>query len=194
MMSMRIMRSAKKFASGVKTWAIGQAMSLEQMLDLFSDPKIGREGVFPELYFFDCHACHQTISNAPDWQPTWKANPGRALGPGAPVFNDANVIMLNAAVRTIAPEMASELRNAARNFHQSVSEDRGSIRAATKRLKGLSSRLAKRFSETDFSPTQSKQILSSILADSLSTQYTGLCSRRTGSDCGGYFPQRACCR
>lgn len=165
-------RERKKVAGGVKTWAIGQAMALEQMLDLFSDARIGREGVFPELYFFDCHACHQTISNAPDWQPTWRPNPGRSLGPGAPVFNDANIIMLNAAVRVMVPEMEGELRSATRSFHLSISEDRGSPSAATTRLKDVSSRLARRMSEAEFSSTQAKQILSIILADSLSAQYT----------------------
>ena len=43
----------KQVANGVKTWAIGQAMAIDQLLEAMLDPKRGREGIFPELVFFD---------------------------------------------------------------------------------------------------------------------------------------------
>lgn len=162
----------KTKSSGVKIWSIGQAISLERQMSLFSDPKLGRVGAFPELVFFDCHACHRTFSDAPDARPSWRSNPARALGPGVPVFNDANMIMLAAVVKTIAPEMEDELRSAGRRFHRSVSLNGRSISTATENLKAIASRLATRLEREEFSRSEVISIMKTILADSLSRNYT----------------------
>ena len=162
----------KTSVGAVKIWAIGQAMALERQLTLFSDPKLGKVGAFPELVFFDCHACHQTFSDAPNSRPSWRSNPLRTLGPGVPVFNDSNMIMLAAAVKTVAPGMENELRSAGRRFHRTVSSDGGSVSSATAQLKTVASKLVARMEEEEFSKAETLAILKTILADSLSRNYT----------------------
>ncbi len=166
-------RTRKNAAGGVKTWAIGQAMALQRQLELFSDPVRGREGAFPELVFFDCHACHLTFSNDPDWRPTWRANPDRALGPGVPVFNDANLIMLKAAVKTVAPEMEDELRQAGIRFHRSVSSaGGGSYQSATGNLLGMAKNLSERMAAEEFSKSETLSIMKTIVNDNVTNRYT----------------------
>ncbi|MCY7387568.1 MAG: cytochrome c family protein, partial [Burkholderiales bacterium] len=52
----------KKVWDGAKTWAIGQALAVSETMTILADPKRGRDGVFPELVLFDCHACHHPMA------------------------------------------------------------------------------------------------------------------------------------
>ena len=46
----------------MKVWAIGQALAVAEMMKMLADPERGRDGLFPELVLFDCHACHHPMS------------------------------------------------------------------------------------------------------------------------------------
>ena len=47
----------------VQLWAVGQAEAVARATDLFARPGYGTEGVFPQLYFYDCHSCHRPITD-----------------------------------------------------------------------------------------------------------------------------------
>ena len=83
----------------MKVWAIGQAIAAQQLLDTLADPKRGRDGLFPELVLFDCHACHHPMSEK-KWTP--RGN----LGPGKVRLNDSNLLMLRALIKATQPERA----------------------------------------------------------------------------------------
>ena len=105
---------------GVKIWAVGQAMALDRALGLYSDASLGQEGSFPEFYFFDCHTCHRRISDEAGFRPSATANPGRPIPTGMPAFNDENMIMLAAATRATAPQLAERLDVDSRAFHAAI--------------------------------------------------------------------------
>ncbi len=116
-------RRGKVNAGGVKTWAVGQAMALDRALTLYGQPS-KTAGAFPELYFFDCHACHRTISDDPKARLTAQSNPGRGGQIGAVPFNDENMIMLAAAARTAPASLAQRFQTESRAFHQALGSDR----------------------------------------------------------------------
>ena len=60
---------------GVRVWAIGQALAASELLDVLLDPKRSRDGLFPELVVFDCHACHHPMSDM-RWTPRTGPQPG----------------------------------------------------------------------------------------------------------------------
>jgi hypothetical protein len=119
----------------VTTWAVGQAMALERSLTLFSTPGRGTAGMFPEFYFFDCHACHRRISDDPRFEPSAEGNPGRPIPSGTPPYNDENMIMLAAAARVAAPGVAPRFERDSRAFHAALARDRASAVAAAARLR-----------------------------------------------------------
>ena len=53
----------------VKSWAIAQAVAVQTQMGVLADPVRGRDGLFPELTLFDCHACHHPMSDK-RWQAT----------------------------------------------------------------------------------------------------------------------------
>ncbi|WP_411818342.1 multiheme c-type cytochrome [Hyphococcus sp. DH-69] len=165
-------RDRKTVAPGTQVWAVGQAMALERTLELLIDNNTGRAGAFPELVFFDCHACHQPISNGTN-DLDWRPNPGRSLGPGAPILNDANLIMLVAAMRVIDPALATQLENEGRVLHAASQHSGSQFRTAAEALRITAAASAERIMNTDLSnPALVKSVLREIVSADTSRLYT----------------------
>ena len=162
----------KTVQPGAHKWAIGQVAALQRQLKLFANPALNRDGAFPELVFFDCLACHRAISDDPDWRPEVRSNPGRPQMPGLVKFNDANMIMLLATAREIAPDMAADFDRAVRDFHGSLAGDGPKTEVASARLVQLSEALSSRISATNFSKDQTLSILDTVVTDTLARRYT----------------------
>ncbi|MEX0643768.1 MAG: multiheme c-type cytochrome, partial [Parvularculaceae bacterium] len=164
-------RARKVAAPGAKVWAVGQALALQRTLELVSDKTLGLDGAFPEFVFFDCHACHQPIADD-DSTLSWCANPARGLGPGAPTFNDANLIMLIAAARVLDPALAGELEAEGRAVHAAAQKSHASFIEAAQRLKETADGLVRRFDGLDYGEGSGRDVLDQILSDRLAERYT----------------------
>ncbi|GAB4520742.1 MAG: hypothetical protein Tsb0010_05010 [Parvularculaceae bacterium] len=164
-------RARKEVAESAQVWAIGQAVTLARMLDLFVNENVGMSGAFPELVFFDCHACHQPISNDIS-QLSWRPNPARPVGPGSPTFNDAHLIMLTAAARALDTQAAETLEAQGRRFHAALLESRDDAMAAARALAATARDLAAQFDRTSFEDADARAMLGQVLAASLSARYT----------------------
>lgn len=161
----------KAYAGGVKTWAVGQAMALDRALTLYGTSGRG-QGAFPELYFFDCHACHRQISDDPKARPQWQANPGRPIPAGTPPFNDENMIMLSAAAKVVAPALGARLDADSRAFHGALARDKAeSVRAAAK-LAGTARALSDAFAARSFSRAETLAIVDTVLQGEIARRYT----------------------
>jgi hypothetical protein len=161
----------KRSPGGVTSWAVGQAMALDRSLTLFALPK-GQDGVFPEFYFFDCHSCHRAISDDPNPPVRFGTNPARPIAWGAPPYNDENMILLTAAARIAAPDLADRFAADSRAFHQAMGGDRATAQAAARRLSATTRQLSGRFASRSFSASDTRAILRTVLGDALTVRYT----------------------
>ena len=165
-------RARKTVAPGAKVWAVGQAMGLERTLELLIDNNTGMAGAFPELVFFDCHACHQPISSGSE-NLSWRPNPGRSLGPGAPILNDANLIMLQAAMRVIDPALADRLESEGRVLHAASQHSGGHFRNAAQTLRATASECVARVASADLGdPATARAILREVVSADRANRYT----------------------
>ena len=156
----------------LRTWAVGQAMALDRSLSLFTNPNRGTEGAFPEFYFFDCHSCHRPISDDPDFRPTGVANPSRPIPAGMPPYNDENMIMLAAAARAVAPNVAQRFERDSRAFHQAIARDRATAVRAAQTLRTTAQALADAFSSAPMGRAQTFAIIESITSQAISPRFT----------------------
>ena len=162
----------KSYIGSIKTWAVGQAISMSRTARLFADDDYGEDGLFPELYFFDCHACHQAIPTDRQTLASWQANPGRPLGPGVPIFSDSNLIMLKAAVWELMPERGAELDRIGARLHATTRVGREPAAEAALALADYSDSLKDAFMAAEFDNRTSMAILNRILDSALASQYT----------------------
>lgn len=154
----------KSWPSGVKVWAVGQAMAVDRALTLYGEAAHNPPGAFPELYFFDCQSCHRPISNDdPKWRPAAQPNPGRPIPVGQPPFNDENMIMLSAAAKAAAPALAAKFEADSRAFHTALAKDRGGAGRAAAQLAATSRQLADAFAGRAFSRADTLAIFDALL-------------------------------
>lgn len=120
--------------SSVRFWAVGQAEAVRRSASMFAQPKFGMEGAFPQLYFFDCHSCHRTITDAAERKLTFETNPERPIPFANPPFNDENIIMLSTVAGALVPGAADNFRAASRNFHSAMGRSGEDARGAAVKL------------------------------------------------------------
>ncbi|MFN3259327.1 MAG: multiheme c-type cytochrome [Pikeienuella sp.] len=133
-------RKRKRVVDGVRTWAIGQALMVERRMDLLADSKFATDGLFPELAFFDCHACHQPMSSSlptdgGEFPTAWNPRPGTGLGPGVAKFNDSNMLMLEIALDMAAPDLADRMAQHILDIHKASQTSREAMNAAARATK-----------------------------------------------------------
>lgn len=158
--------------SNVRMWAVGQAAALDRALSLYSNARIGQDGIFPEFYFFDCHTCHRRISDDAGFRATAVANPGRPIPSGMPAFNDENMIMLGAAARATAPALAGRLDADSKAFHAALASDRATAVRAAARLRTTAEALATSFASTEFTRAQTFAIVDAVTSNAILARLT----------------------
>lgn len=150
----------KGIVPGVKIWAVGQANAVSRALSLYP-ARSG--GAFPEFYFFDCRSCHRTFSDDLTIDIKARTNAGRPVAPGAVVWNDESLIMLAAAAKVAAPDLAAELTTRSRAFHAAVNGDRAGALKAASALAGTADRLAARFAGARLDAAQTFAMIDAVL-------------------------------
>lgn len=161
---------------GLQLWAVGQAEAVQRQASLFARPDLGSEGIFPELYFYDCHSCHRSINDQPNREREFEVNPARPIAFGYPPFNDENMIMLSAVARVLAPGQGANFDAAARNFHAAMNKGRPEAVAAAGRLQSAAAALSQTLSSRSYSDASAFTVISTIGGQATSprfTDYTG---------------------
>jgi len=156
-------------ANGVKTWAVGQAMMVERRMDLLLDSKYQTDGLFPELAFFDCHACHQPMSTSlptADGQfPTaWSPRPGTNLGPGNVVFNDANMLMLEVALGMAGNGLAEAMAADIKAIHAGTKTSREAFLEAAKKARSTAQAAVQALVSKDITAADMRQAMETIIS------------------------------
>jgi hypothetical protein len=159
-------RKRKTVASGVQTWAVGQAMAVSRTMAGLADNSRRMAGAFPELTFYDCHSCHHPMSNL-----RWQAREGTGLGPGMIRFNDANLLMLRLLARRLAPEEGNALTTQLRALHGAMSEGRGDAGAVAREVKAIADRLVQRFARHAFVAEDMRALMAALVTDGRRGQF-----------------------
>jgi len=126
----------KRVWEGVKVWAIGQALAIDDSLDILLHPTLGRDGIFPELVLFDCHACHRPMAEN---RLQAKTPLGVAATPGLVRLNDSNMIMLGVIARVIDPKLGERVTKQTIALHKAIAGDKsvGTVASVAGEMKTL---------------------------------------------------------
>jgi cytochrome c554/c'-like protein len=160
-------RKRKQVFSGVQVWAIGQLIAVERFLKLLASPKYRGIGPWPELAFYDCHACHHPMSDR-RWRPRELT---RALGPGVVRLNDANFLILSQIAGRIAPDLGERFKRAVEDLHQATVKDQTSGQAAAARLGEVTGNLRGILVQFSFSAADMKAMLQVMASKGASGEY-----------------------
>jgi hypothetical protein len=158
----------KRVWEGAKVWAIGQAYAVTDSMDILVDEKQGRDGLFPELVLFDCHACHHPMSEG-RWKP--KTAFGPSVSPGLVRLNDSNMLMLRALAFSLDTNAGERISNQTRKLHRAVAGE-GDARVEAMALKKVASDLVPLISERNLDINIIRAIALRLVDDGLSGYYS----------------------
>jgi len=151
-------RQRKNVPGHSYTWAVGLIAEARLRLDLIASSHFDGIGMFPELGFYDCHACHRSMKTV-----QWRRLPRHGnAGPGMPFINDGTFVMSLALARAIQPDVADDLQTALRHLHAAGTESVESIRAAAADLDEILARIDSRLTPSLLRGRES-QILEAVL-------------------------------
>ena len=159
-------RKRKPVYSGVQVWAIGQAIAVSQSMTALMSAKFGRDGIFPELVLFDCHACHHPMSDV-RWQP--RASTG--LPPGVPRLGDANLLMLVIAAKQVAPDVSTALSGQLRGLHAAAVQGPDALASAARGVKESADRLVAAFAKHAFGKPDLMALMNGVLSTGLGGEF-----------------------
>jgi len=128
-------RQRKQVASPARTWLVGQALAAATFLDGLADPGRNKPGLFPELSFYDCHACHHPMNER---QFEISADAGKV--PGMPRLQDISLVLLHLATEVIDPDLAGSLARDLGRLHDTAARQPADQMNAAKALRADVSR------------------------------------------------------
>jgi hypothetical protein len=104
-----------------RSWATGQLVAARGLLaGVAAAPQ---DGLFPELAWFSCNACHHPMQ-----PPRWAADPGIGLPPGRVRLADAALHQSTLWLEVVKPELAARWRAAVRELHQASQRSPAELR------------------------------------------------------------------
>ena len=166
-------RARKGKMNSVRFWAVGQAEAVKRSTSLFADAKYGMEGAFPQFYFYDCHSCHRTITDADARKLSFETNPGRPIPFGNPPFNDENIIMLSSVAKALVPGQADDFLKASREFHAAMGAGGpGDARAAAVQLGRRAATLSNALSQRAYANADAFAVIAMIAGKATAPQFT----------------------
>ena len=123
-------RERKGAVSHSYTWAAGLLAEGRQRLQLINGPRFAANSLFPELSFYDCHACHRSMKTL-----QWRSLPRHGgAGPGAPFIHDGTLVMAMALARVISPTDGDAIEAGLTALHRASGKNVASIRMAAQEL------------------------------------------------------------
>ena len=162
----------KQVWDGAKTWGVGQALAVAETMRILQDPKHGRDGLFPELVLFDCHACHHPMAEN-RWQP--KSLTGGRVAPGLVRLNDSSMLMLRAITSVIDPKLGLSIANQTQKLHRAIAGETVGVADAmteARNLQTLALNASQIIAETNFSGVTMQDVLQRLIQDGAQNGYS----------------------
>jgi hypothetical protein len=151
--------------NGVQIWAIGQATALAETMAAFLDPRRNPDGLFPELVFYDCQACHHPMSKESDLR--WEPRASTGLGPGVIKFNDANALILRVIAERVDAGLGRTLGERMLGLHKAMTESRERSLREAGQIRDIANQLVAKFSGHPFGRDDIRGLATAVVNDGL---------------------------
>ncbi len=159
-------KKRKKVATAIQTWALGQAKSVQILMEGISNPATFRKLAYPELSFFDCNSCHHRMSDK-----RWSPKSPSQNGPGVPRLNTSNLQMLEMLAKQVAPTIGKRLNREVLALHHSTSKSNEQTALAAQLIRKTASQLFDQFATYSFSQNDLLSMLNDLVQDGGDKKY-----------------------
>jgi len=127
------------------------------MLGTVAEEFTTASGLFPELYHFDCAACHHEIGSG-----EWVRRPSSPVGPGEVRLDDASLRLLRPLLAAFDDELAQRWSVAVDTLHRAAQRDTAAVKRATDELLALAARARARLVKSSIDERTGPAVLRAI--------------------------------
>jgi hypothetical protein len=151
-------RARKEAPSAARLWAVGQLRDAGTVLGKLRED-LYRAGLFPELYYFDCNACHHDFGAA-----DWVTRPVGNLEPGSVRLEDASLRMAGHLLAVLDTDLGRRWAAGIDDLHDATAEDAKAVRAAADRLYAVTGTASARLDENGLTDRSIVRVMARIVA------------------------------
>lgn len=151
-------RERKPATDSVTMWLTGLGVSALQTLELLQDPIYNRGGVFPELSFYQCHACHHPMNDL-RWEPEGQD----PLPPGAARLNDASLAVLIRVLDSLEAATGTQLQQRLDALHRASVTSRDAVLQEAGRLRAWLEPVVDRLTTGNYDAAAMQRLRSGLL-------------------------------
>ncbi len=143
----------------VNMWSTGMVKKAKRQLELIQSERFTGHGIFPELAFFDCHACHHPMDDQ-RMQPTSITG---HLPPGMVRLDDSSFQMLLAITSVVDSNGAEQLQRQVRALHTATTRSTDQVRSRAASLESTLDDMVRSVGGHDFSNADMQAIRATLL-------------------------------
>lgn len=122
----------KGYGGPADEWIRGQVLAVSDVLGRMGSEMADQAATFPELYLFNCNACHHRMMS-----DGYVPREDIGLPPGTVRLRDENLRMFGHILEGAMPELAREWRNAVQSLHYASLEHPDVVARAVEELDDL---------------------------------------------------------
>ena len=148
---------------GVKAWAVGQAVELQQSMLRLS--RQARSGPWPEFSEMDCITCHHALTGPQSWRQR-EGYKGRRSGD--PPYNLSRYVLFKRFAEEVDPKLNADLSAEASKVSvlvSSMSPDRAAVEASANRAAELAGRMVADVRDATYDRARTDRLLLAITGD-----------------------------
>jgi len=156
---------------GVKAWAVGQAVQLQQSMLRVS--RHAKSGPWPEFSEMDCIVCHHSLTGPASWRQQAGFDDHR---PGDPAYNLSRYVLFKHFAAEVDPALNGRLATAADHVSALVtgmSPDRAAVEAAANRAAELAGQMVANVRDAAYDNPRTDRLLRSITGDADAIAFAG---------------------
>lgn len=158
-------RRRKGEVSAATAWAIGEATGSALVLDTIARRIDADDGLFPELYYFDCAACHHDLGTGWPLRPT-------GLPAGSVPLEDASLRMMRNVLAGVDPERAAGWARRLSALHQATRVGVGRTREVAADFAAFADQTAGLIGRGAISAEQGRTIMREIIRAGVRSHFT----------------------
>ena len=148
---------------GVKAWAVGQAVELQQSMMRLS--RRAKSGPWPEFSEMDCMTCHHALTGPGSWRQQAGFEGHR---PGDPPYNISRYVLFKHFAAEVDPRLNDQLAAETARVSALVtgmSADRAAVEATANHAAELAGRMIAGIRDASYDAARTQRLLHSIAAD-----------------------------
>jgi hypothetical protein len=153
-------RRRKPAFNHAQTWAAGQLAFSVTELDVLQGAGLRTAGVFPELAFFSCTACHNSDLERPEGR---RRSMTSLTVPGTVPLNDAYWRMSYLIARVLDPEVGARVLTLTQALQHAILESRDKLASTARDLSVALRAVQRRSLSSGWDSAQTTRVLQSVL-------------------------------